>query len=90
MFFSEYIYSVEQNTMKIFTASCSQPKTLLHTLTFKDQLDQHARHIVASDYYLCGSDTYQGVYEFEENTIRIHYQITGPKKNYIIETVLTR
>ncbi len=86
--FNEYIYALVKDELNIFTACGSQPKELLHTLRFTH--DNNNDPAIAYGYHLCGSDHYFGKYILDNKTIKIRYEITGPAKIFLIETVLTK
>ncbi|MEU0469249.1 MULTISPECIES: DUF6314 family protein [Amycolatopsis] len=80
--YREYHYRLEPGQIRICFAEPGPPRTL-HVL----RLDQAA----ASDVHLCGRDTYAGHYEFpDENRFTVRMRVTGPEKDYSIETVYER
>ncbi|GHE75723.1 hypothetical protein GCM10017786_00640 [Amycolatopsis deserti] len=80
--YREYHYRLEPGLIRICFAEPGPPRTL-HVLRFDG--------VAASDVHLCGQDTYAGHYEFpEDNRFTVGMRVTGPQKDYVIETTYER
>jgi len=75
--YREYVYEIEEDGINIYF---SETGLLFHKISFRDTLLGTARHF-------CKKDIYEGSYDFRrKNRVKIIYMVTGPSKNYQIET----
>ena len=82
--YREYHYRLEEGRIRICFAEPGPPRTF-HVL----ELDRPDG--AASDVHLCGEDTYTGRYEFpDHDRFTIRMRVTGPQKDYSIETAYER
>lgn len=80
--YRDYLYKFQDQTFSIFFYE--NPPRLFHTLEFTSANAAKGSH-------LCGKDTYDVFYEFENpNSFKITYSIQGPKKNQLITTAFFR
>lgn len=79
-----YIYKFENNTIQIYYADGPDNGALFQTLNFIDKSCATAEHF-------CGQDLYKSEYQFNfADSFTIRHIVTGPKKDYVSETVFTR
>ncbi len=84
-----YFYCLEEDHLHIsFADSAPGERTFLRLRPAAGDL---GAQLQAYDTHHCGSDVYAAAYSFE-SAVRIvmTIQVTGPKKDYVIRTVLTR
>lgn len=83
-----YSHTESQIMIHFWDTQRDQLGSVLHCLNFS--LGNHG--LMASKHiYYCGSDCYELNYTFiGESELKIEYQVSGPKKNYLIDTSLSR
>jgi hypothetical protein len=85
----KYIYelSPKDGLLYIYYNDPWRQGDTLHCLEFA----RRGTRIVASHKHKCGDDVYAVTFEMiTSESIEINYQVTGPKKNYTIQSMFTR
>jgi len=84
-FYREYIYFFVDGKIDVYFASEKKKQDLFVSL------NPASTHCSATGSHLCKEDLYLATYRFlDDNTFTLHYDIKGPKKDLIIETVFKR
>lgn len=79
-----YIYGVEKDILRIFYNDPHRKNEIMHELHFDKE--KISRHI-----HVCGDDRYDLTFILcHDNRIEMNYEVLGPRKNYRMETVLSR
>ena len=82
-FYREYIYQLNQGNIEIYFTSRREKEGLFLSLGWSQ--DKKARAIGS---HRCGKDTYLATYDFlNPQTFTQRYDVTGPRKNFRIQTV---
>jgi hypothetical protein len=81
----EYIYRFNESGFELLYAEPPFSKIYNIALRVSDHI------IKGYDNHVCGSDHYNGEFEFNmSGTVRIINRVAGPRKNYISTTILSR
>jgi len=83
-FYKEYIYCLNKGVIEVYFASQQKKQGFFHALTFSSPNTATAIH-------QCRDDLYTATYTFlDNNTFTLQYDIKGPKKHILIETIFKR
>ncbi|HET7015522.1 MAG TPA: DUF6314 family protein [Streptosporangiaceae bacterium] len=87
--YREYFYCLEEDHIHVsFADAAPGERSFLRLRPVAGDLGGELR---AGDTHHCGSDVYEATFSFESaRRILTTIQVTGPKKDYLIRTVLTR
>lgn len=84
----EYLYTYYKKQISVYFCEGSQKNQLFYHLNKLTRCNDKL-HLSAS--YLCNLDLYQLAYDFaHQNEFNLRYVVTGPKKNYTINTLYHR
>jgi len=85
----EYFYCLEEDHIHVsFADAAPGERTFLRLRPGAADL---GGDLQAHDTHYCGNDVYEASYSFESaRRIVVAIQVTGPEKDYVIRTVLTR
>ena len=82
-----YLYQFTEDCKHLSILFFSTPPSLFQDLT----VEEYSQDIIkAKGYHLCARDNYYGSYHFSKNRIEISYFVDGPKKDFVINTVLIK
>lgn len=84
-FFKEYLYTLDQGSIVVYFCASAIKGGLFYPLCFAEDGSS------ATGKHLCAQDLYEASYQFvNANEFILHYQITGPRKNLLIQTQFQR
>lgn len=83
--YQEYLYQLRDDEITVFALN-SHSQTVMHRLFFTYEYP----FLKATSRYSCNSDSYDAIFLFQYNQLRLIYQVKGPNKNYLIQTHLQR
>ncbi len=84
-FYRDYIYFLNDKQIDVYFVSVSKKQDLFLSLT------PSSTNRSATGSHMCKEDLYVATYQFlDSDTFTLYYEIKGPKKDLIIETLFER
>jgi hypothetical protein len=85
----EYVYRYENEKIKAFFVENNKIDKLFHVLSFDN--NENGCGIQANASHKCINDTYYARYNFfSEKQFKLTYNVKGPEKDYVSETVFDK
>ena len=82
-FYREYLYCLNKRVIEVYFSIHQKKQGLFHTLTFSSH--------TAMAIHPCRDDIYTATYTFlDDSTFMLRYDVKGPAKDIIIETVFKK
>lgn len=86
----EYLYVYAEEAISVYFVEAGKRSNLFYTLNFYQPLEKNILYQAIAS-HLCVQDIYQATYDFfDKDQFTLKFDISGPTKNYKIETIFSR